>query len=326
MKRLKLFTAWLVVLSLVFTVWTPAAFAAPKTKKLKIGYFGNTCEGPLYAAYEKGFFKEEGLDVEMIKGDANTLKDALATGKIDATDGLLMQWLKPIEQGLDIKFTAGLHTGCIQVLVPPKSNLISIQSLKGKTIGVPAIGGGPMVLLARALAAKGINPKTDVTWKAYPYAELGLALQKKEVDAISLADPLAQMLVDQGKAKVLLNSAKHKPFASEYCCLLVINGKLVKKDPATAAAITRAVMKGSRWTHYNPDEAAKLFVEKKYILGDPAVNAKLIKSYNYIPSVKGGEQAVYIGAKQMQAAGILDKSTNVAALAHASFIKLKGVE
>lgn len=121
--------------------------APVELKKIRVGYFGNTCEAGVYAAYEKGFFKEEGLDVELIKGDANTLKDGLATNKIDVTDGLLNQWLKPIEQGLNVKFTAGIHTGCIQVLVPTDSAIASFKELKGKTIGVPALGGGPMSTL-----------------------------------------------------------------------------------------------------------------------------------------------------------------------------------
>src|SRR3954471_4563602 len=37
--------------------------------KVKVGYIGLTCEAPLFTAYEKGFFKEEGVDVEMVKSD-----------------------------------------------------------------------------------------------------------------------------------------------------------------------------------------------------------------------------------------------------------------
>lgn len=324
MKKCKPILLWSLILTFLLTVMAPAAFAA-ELKKVRVGYFGNSCEAPLFVAYEKGFFKKEGLDVEMVRGDSNTLKDALATGKIDATDGLLMQWLKPIEQGLDIKFTTGIHTGCIQVLVPTGSNIKSVEQLKGKTIGVPTIGGGPMSLLSRALANKGIDPKTQVTWKAYPYSELGLMLKKGEVDAISLADPLAQVVADKGEGKVLINSAKTKPYASEYCCLLVINGKMIKKDPATSAAITRAVMAAARWVHYHPVEAAKLSVDNKYLPANTSINSKLISSYNYIPSVKGGQQAVLIGAKEMKEAGILNKSTNINALAKHSFVILPGV-
>lgn len=295
-------------------------------KKVRIGNFGTTCEAPLFAAYEKGFFKEEGLDVELIKGDAVTLKDGLATGKIDATDGVLMQWIKPLEQGLNIKFTAGIHNGCLQVLVPNNSNIKSARDIKGKRIGVPAIGGGPMNMVSRLLSQEGIDFKNGVTWRAFPASELELALEKGEVDLIALPDPLAQMIVDKGKAKSLVNMAKDKPFMDEYCCLVVINGKIVEKDPATAAAITRAFLKGARWVAKNPQEAAKLEADKKYVPGDAAVNGKTLANYNYVPSVKGGEEALRKAAKEMLDIGILDKSTDTDALAKSGFVKLKGVK
>jgi NitT/TauT family transport system substrate-binding protein len=294
--------------------------------KVKLGYFGTTCEAPLIAAYEKGFLKEEGIDAEMIKGDANTLKDGLATGKIDATDGLLMQWLKPIESGLDIKFTAGLHTGCIQVLAPKDTPFTSFKDLKGKTIGVPAIGGGPMILVSRQLANEGLDPQKDVQWKVFPNSELPLALEKGEVDIIAVADPFAELTVSQGKVKSIYNSAKDTPFKNEYCCLLVVNGKLIEKDPETAAAITRAFLKGAKWVNTHQTEIAQIEVDKKYVPGDPALNAKILKTYNYIPSIDGGAEAVLKAAKEMQTIGVLNKDTDVEALAKASFVRLKGVQ
>ncbi len=294
--------------------------------KVKLGYFGNTCEAPLIAAYEKGFLKEEGIDAEMIKGDANTLKDGLATGKIDATDGLLMQWLKPIESGLDIKFTAGLHTGCIQVLAPKDTPFTSFKDLKGKKIGVPAIGGGPMILVSRQLANEGLDPQKDVEWKVFPNSELPLALEKGEVDIISVADPFAELTVTQGKVKSIFNSAKDIPFKNEYCCLLVVNGKLIGKDPETAAAITRAFLKGAKWVNSNQTEIAQIEVDKKYVPGDPALNAKILKTYNYIHSIDGGADAVLKAAKEMKTIGVLNKDTDAEALAKASFVRLKGVQ
>ena len=295
-------------------------------KKVRVGYFGNTCEAPVFAAYEKGFFKDEGLDVEMVKGDAGTLKDGLATGKIDVTDGLLNQWLKPIEQGLNVKFTGGIHTGCIQVLVPPNSNIKELKDFKGKTIGVPAIGGGPMILVSRLLYNAGIDSKNDVKWKVYPNPELQLALDKGEVDIISLADPLAQINIDAGKAKSVYNSAKDAPSKDEYCCLIVVNGNIVDKDPATAAALTRAIFKGAKWVSANPKEIAQIEVDKKYVPGDPAVNAKILADYNFNASVEGGANAVLVGAKEMKNIGVLDKDTDAEQLAKSSFVRLKGIE
>lgn len=305
---------------------TPATTAGGELKKVRIGNFGTTCEAPLFVAYENGYFKEEGLDAELIQGDPVFLKDALATNKIDATDGVLMQWIKPAEQGLDIKFTAGIHTGCLQVLVPPNSNIKTIKDFKGKTIGVPAIGGGPMNMVSRALADGGVDFKNDVTWKAFPSAELEQALKKGEVDIVSLPDPNAQMFIDNGSAVSFLNMATDEPFASEYCCLVVVTGKIAREDPETAAAITRAILKGAQWVHEHPQEAAKLEAEKGYVPGDAEVNGKTLAHFKYVPSVDDGLTALKLAAKGMKDIGILDQTTDTDALADSVFLRLPGVE
>ncbi|HBC94494.1 MAG TPA: myristoyl transferase [Pelotomaculum sp.] len=306
----------------------PGGSASPngELKKVRIGNFGTTCEAPLFAAYENGYFKEEGLDAELIKGDPNALKDMLATNKIDATDGVLMQWIKPAEQGLDIKFTAGIHNGCLQVLVPPNSSITTVKDFQGKTIGVPAIGGGPMNMVSRMLADNGLDLKEDVTWKAYPAPELEQALTKGEVDIVALPDPNAQMFIDNGNARSFLNMATDDPFKDEYCCLVVVTGKLVREDPDTAAAITRAILKGAEWVAANPQEAAKLEAEKGYVPGNTEVNAKTLAHYNYRPSVDEGEKALYTVTKGMQDIGILNPTTDTEELARNLFVRLEGVK
>src|SRR3954466_14274747 len=83
--------------------------------KIRVGYIGLTCEAPIFTAVEKGFFKEEGLDVEMVKCEWANYKDVLALGGFDVTHHLVMYFLKPVEQGLDVKFTGGIHRGCLRV-------------------------------------------------------------------------------------------------------------------------------------------------------------------------------------------------------------------
>ena len=57
--------------------------------KVKVCYIGLTCEPPIYVAYEKGFFKEEGLDVELVKSDWDSMRDGLGLGRFDATHHLI---------------------------------------------------------------------------------------------------------------------------------------------------------------------------------------------------------------------------------------------
>ena len=90
------------------------------SNKVRIGYIGLTCEASIFMAVEKGFFKEEGLDVEMVKCDWKNYKDTLALGGYDMTKHLVMYFLKPIEQGLDVKFTGGIHRGCLRVQAAAK--------------------------------------------------------------------------------------------------------------------------------------------------------------------------------------------------------------
>src|SRR5881227_1888801 len=85
------------------------------TNKVRVGYIGLTCEAPIFTAVEKGFFKEEGLEIELVKCNWAAYKDALALGSFDITHHLTMLFLKPIEQGLDVRFLAGIHRGCLRV-------------------------------------------------------------------------------------------------------------------------------------------------------------------------------------------------------------------
>src|SRR6266436_3898108 len=105
----------------------PGASAA--SNKVRVGYIGLTCEAPIFTAIEKGFFKDEGLEPELVRCEWATYKDALALGRFDVTHHLVMYFLKPIEQGLDVKFTGGIHRGCLRVQAGAKGDIRTVEDL-----------------------------------------------------------------------------------------------------------------------------------------------------------------------------------------------------
>ena len=138
------------------TCRAPSATGGPT--KVKVAYLGLTCEAAMFVAKEKGFFEEEGLDVEFVKTDWDGLRDGLGLGRFDANYTLIMYLLKPIEQGLDVKITGGVHSGCLRVQAGAKSSIQSVADLKGKRIGIPTMGSPPFLFASRVLAAQGMDP------------------------------------------------------------------------------------------------------------------------------------------------------------------------
>src|SRR6476646_2729393 len=153
--------------------------------KVKVCYIGLTCEPPIYVAYEKGFFKDEGLDVELIKSDWDSMRDGLGLGRFDATHTLILYLLKPIDEGLDVKLTGGIHSGCLRVQAAAKSGIRRVQDLKGKRIGISHMGAPPFLFASRVLAANGLDPKKDVEWITFPSDAMELALDRGQVDAVA---------------------------------------------------------------------------------------------------------------------------------------------
>ena len=296
-------------------------------KHVKIGFIGLTCEAPIYTAFEKGFFKDEGLEPELVKCSWANYKDNLALGSYDITHHLVMYFLKPIEQGLDVRFLGGVHTGCLRVQTGVDSPIHKIQDLKGKRIGVPGMGTPPFVFANRVFGTHGVDASTEITWKVYPAGELGLALKKGEVDAVANAEPIGSLLLAEGIARNVegMDEATDEPYASEYCCEIIANGKWIDANPDTAARAARAILRGAVWVQTNPKAAAQLAIDKKYLASTVELNTVAIGRLKYLPSVSDAERTLYTAAKEMREAKMLAPTTDTDALAKKAFQHLDGV-
>jgi NitT/TauT family transport system substrate-binding protein len=297
--------------------------------KLKVAYLGLTCEAPIFVAQEQGFFTEEGLDVELVRTDWEGLREGLGLGRFDANHTLIMYLLKPIESGLDVKITGGIHTGCLRLQAAANSEIRTAADLKGKKIGVPShMGSPPYLFSSRVLSAAGIDPrpeKNEVSWEVYPPEVLGKAIQDGRVDAVATSDPIGTILLGQGLVRNIADQAEDPPYSDEYCCAAVVSGKLAKENPVAAAKVTRALLKAAKWVGQNPATAAKLAVEKKYTASSVEINTQAIAKLKYLPGVSLCRTSIDQAAEEMKKAGLLKPDTDPAELAKRAWLDLDGV-
>lgn len=272
--------------------------------KCKIGYWGGTCEAPIYIAKEKGYFEECGIDPELfvITEDTTTL---MAKGELDCYE-LTPDQFMPIKNGMEVKIIDSLHTGCIQGAASKKSGIKSVKDLEGKKLAITKEGEITQILVSSQMVKAGLDPK-KVTWVSYPNAEKELAMEKGEVDAFVSYDPFAEIAANNGHVKFFSNTFD-KGLNEVLCCFVGLNSASLEKNPELAERLSKAFKMSCDYLQENPEQAAELIMEKEYIAGDAAVNAKLIKDYTWIA---GDKELLYRSAKeiwrQVYRAGALDE-------------------
>lgn len=232
-------------------------------RKIRFAYNGTgICTASIPVALHRGYFAKHNLDVEFLQlaGTTDQMLQALATDKADAGSSMLLSWLKPLEQGIDVKLTTGLHGGCTRLFVTKASGITDLAQLKGRTIGVSSISGSPRNFFAILLSDSGVNPETDVQWREFPADLLQTALQRNEIQAIADADPTAWLTQHRSKGELVeIASNLSGDYANLSCCTLGVRTSLWTSDPATVTALTNAVRDAAIHVASNPDDAAEIF-------------------------------------------------------------------
>ena len=170
---------------------------------------------------------------------------------------MALRWLKPLEQGFDVKIVAGTHGGCMRVLTRTSSGVDKLADLKGKIVAVGDLAGPDKNFFSIQLAKLGIDPNKDVDWRPYPGNLLNLAVEKGEVQAFLASDPLAHLWLKDTSTR------KSPPIwmASTATRAAASSGS---RQPGTRRAAGRArhhagVLDAAMFTSQNPEKAAKSF-------------------------------------------------------------------
>lgn len=282
-------------------------------REIKLCWSSNAiCHTGIAAADQLGYFARHNLKVERVNfsGASDQLLELLASGQADAGVGMALGWLKPLEQGFDVKLTAGLHGGCIRLLTNPQFSIASVADLKGKTVGTSNMASPDRTFIAILAAKNGIDPLKDIDWRIYPPDLLGVALHKGEIQAFSSIDPLGSIIRDRDQLVEVTNNLSGE-FANRACCVLGIRASLIRDDRMVAAAITGALMEAQKWVAQNPDKAAEIFASYNKIAPAPQMAAMLRShTHNHHPVDGELKQEIALYAQEMKQAGVFKQSTD----------------
>ncbi|MBF9267168.1 ABC transporter substrate-binding protein [Paracidovorax cattleyae] len=277
------------------------------------------CLSPVVVAQELGYFEKNGLQVDLVNytGSTDQLLESLATGKADAAVGMIHRWLKPLESGFDVKIIGSSHGGCVRLVGVKDAGVTSLQSLKGKVIGVSDIASPGKNFFSILLKKNGIDAERDVTWRQYPADLLDIAVDKGEIQAIADGDPNIYLIEKRKPARYQqIASNLSGEYKDKVCCIVGARGEFVRNDRKSAAALVRSILQASDYVADNPNESARLFARYSPKVSVEDLRALLgTLTHGHHPTGTKLLDEVEFYARDFQGVGVLKSGTNPARFA-----------
>jgi NitT/TauT family transport system substrate-binding protein len=265
------------------------AQAKPEKSKVTLGVGGKPLLYylPLTIAERKGFFKEEGLDVEIndFGGGAKSLQ-ALIGGSVDVVTGAYEHTIRMQAKGQDVRAITELGRFPAIVIAVKKDKAGQVKSaadFKGLKIGVTAPGSSTALTAQYAMVKAGLKP-TDAAIIGIGSGASGVAaMQKGEIDVISHLDPVIAKLEADGDIVVLIDTRTEAGTralfgGSNPAATLYSKKEFIDANPGTTQALVNAFMKSLKWLQTAKPQDVADTVPAEYHLGDKALYLKAVQN------------------------------------------------
>ena len=155
---------------------------------------------------------------------------------------------------------AGIMVGCFELFA--REGITSVAELKGKSIGVGAVGSLSQELLTLITAQVGLDSRKDVRWVTDPKVKpIELFVQGK-IDAFLGFPPEPQDLRARHIGHVILNTAVDRPWSQYFCCMLAGNREFVATHPVATKRVVRATLKATDLCAAEPARAAQWLADR----------------------------------------------------------------
>lgn len=241
--------------------------AGRDTETLTVSVIPVTYSAPLFLGQERGFFEEEGLelDVQFAQGGA-AIVPAVQSGEVDIGFGNMTSLILSQSQGLPIKIIANSESAvdslekCTNaVIVPENSPIRDAQGLEGQTVASNTLDNIVTVTVregANKLGADG----SSIEFVEVPFPEMLAALEGGDIDAAAITEPFLTLATHDGDARqIFCNFSQTQPgllidvyFASE---------QFLADNADVAARFGRAMRRSNEYAADNPDDVRAIIPE-----------------------------------------------------------------
>jgi NitT/TauT family transport system substrate-binding protein len=267
----------------------PVAAQALEKPKLTVGVGGKTLFYylPLTIAERQGYFKAEGLEVEILDfpGGARSLQ-ALIGGSVDVVSGAYEHTITQQAKGIAIEalFMQGKYAGI--VLGMSKERAAAYKSpadLKGLKIGVTAPGSSTNMFVNILLAKAGLKPDAAAFVGVGATAGAVAIVKRGEIDAISNLDPVISLLEADGTIVPVIDTRTAKGMLEVYqgayaAGSIYAPAEFARKNPATAQAFVNAMMRALRFIQKSTPDQIVAAVPPEYYTDRAMYKAALEKN------------------------------------------------
>src|ERR1700730_7314376 len=230
-----------------------------ETTTVRIAKIAGICIAPQYVADE--LLRAEGFtDIRYVATDAGVPAAlSLARGEVDFTANYASALIIPIDAGEPITIVGGEHIGCFELFA--REGIRTIPDLKGKTVGVQALGSSQHIYLSLIAAHVGLDPVKDIRWVTSSSPKPMELFAEGGIDAFLGFPPEPQELRAGNIGRVIVNRAIARPWSQYFCCMLAGHRDYVRRNPVATKRFLRAVIKATDLCATQPELVAQRIVD-----------------------------------------------------------------
>jgi NitT/TauT family transport system substrate-binding protein len=207
-------------------------------------------------AQEKNFFKEEGLNTEVIRMNANVSITALASGDIDYTL-IFGSVVRAAIQGFPVKVVAAFMDSSTHTLIA-RPEFKSVRDLKGRTLGVSSFGATADIVARMMIRYFGIDPEKDMKIIALGPERARFAALKEKVVDVAVISPPADSEGERLGFNVLARA--YELFSFPFIGLGT-SVKKIKEKPDVVKRTIKALIKANRYIRQNRDGSIQVLAK-----------------------------------------------------------------